>query len=160
MIKAVKGGRHAMGWTDKQSIKLSTWSIYIFGGMVLLTMIFMSKFIDAIVPVYTVAPAYRYLFTVTLEACLGVGLIILFFLRRLIKNIDNDETFGERNIKYLRIISWLCILETIILFASAFYYFPWIFVAGVTAFVGLIVRIIKNVFCQALLIKEENDFTI
>ncbi|GGD03874.1 DUF2975 domain-containing protein [Enterococcus wangshanyuanii] len=149
-----------MNWTDKKSIKLSKWCLYLFSGMVVLTMVFISTVIDAIVPVDIVSPENRYLFVITLELCLGIGLVILFFLNHLISNIDNNETFAEGNIKTLRIISWFCFLESLILLISTTYYYPWLFVAGLTAFIGLIVRIIKNVFCQALLIKTENDYTI
>lgn len=149
-----------MNWTEKKSVKLSHWCIYFLGGMLVLTMIFMPKVIEMIVPLEAVSVENQHWFMLTLESCLGVGLIILFFLQRLIQNIDNNETFSERNIKILRITSWLCFFEALILMLSTSYYFPWIIVAGVAAFVGLVVRVIKNVFCQALLIKEENDFTI
>jgi len=149
-----------MQWTDKRSIKLSTWCIYILAALIIGVMIFISGFLDAIVPNQVINVKNRYLFIITLELCLGIGLIILYFLNKLIKNIENEKTFNERNILLLRITSWFCFLEALILLVSSSYYFPWFFVAGVAAFMGVIVRIIKNVFCQALLIKEENDFTI
>lgn len=149
-----------MNWTDKKSIKLSMICLYIFAGIVVLTMLFISRVVASIVPVYILSPENQYYFYLTLELCMGVGLVILFFLRRLIKNIDNDETFDEENISILRIISWLCFLEAAILLVSTIYYYPWLFVAGLASFIGLIIRVIKNVFCQAFLIKTENDFTI
>lgn len=149
-----------MNWTDKKSIKLSMICLYIFAGIVVLTMLFISRVVASIVPVYILSPENQYYFYLTLELCMGVGLVILFFLRRLIKNIDNDVTFDEENISILRIISWLCFLESAILLVSTIYYYPWLFVAGLASFIGLIIRVIKNVFCQALLIKTENDFTI
>ncbi|EOI01734.1 hypothetical protein UAY_01142 [Enterococcus moraviensis ATCC BAA-383] len=155
-----KGGVTKMEWTEKKSVKLSHWCIYIVGGMLLLTMIFMPKVIEMIVPLDAVSLKNQHWFMITLESCLAVGLVILFLLQRLIKNIDNNETFSERNIEILRLASWLCFLEALILLLSASYYFPWIVLAGVAGFVGLVVRVIKNVFCQALLIKTENDFTI
>lgn len=123
-------------------------------------MIFVSNFIKVVIPSSSIAAANRFLFTVTIELCLGFGLVILFLLYQLVQNIENNKTFTEKNITLLRRISWLCFLEAVILLVSGSYYYPWFFVAGLAAFVGLIVRIIKNVFCQALLIKEENDFTI
>lgn len=149
-----------MNWTDKKSIKLSMICLYIFAWIVVLTMLFISRVVASIVPVYILSPENQYYFYLTLELCMGVGLVILFFLRRLIKNIDNDVTFDEENISILRIISWLCFLEAAILLVSTIYYYPWLFVAGLASFIGLIIRVIKNVFCQALLIKTENDFTI
>ena len=149
-----------MQWTDKQSIRLSTGCIYVLGLMIFLVMVFISPFIDVIVPAQMVTSVNRLYFMVTLELCLGTGLFILFLLHKLIQNIEKEEIFTQQNIQVLRIASWLCFVEAVILLISASYYFPWLFVAGVAAFVGVIVRIIKNVFCQAQLIKEENDFTI
>ncbi|MGC6768200.1 DUF2975 domain-containing protein [Enterococcus sp. LJL128] len=149
-----------MHWTDKQSIRLSAWCIYILGLLILLAMVFISVFIDIVIPDYAISRDNRMFFILTLEICLATGLAILFLLYQLIQNIDNNQTFTEKNIKLLRGISWLCFLEALFLLVSGSYYYPWFFVAGLAAFVGVIVRIIKNVFCQALLIKEENDFTI
>ena len=43
---------------------------------------------------------------------------------------------------------------------SCAYYIPFFFVAIAAGFVGLIVRVIKNVFAEAIALKDENDFTI
>ena len=42
----------------------------------------------------------------------------------------------------------------------SFYYFPFFIVFIVMAFIGLILRIIKNIFEKAIIIKEENELTI
>ena len=43
---------------------------------------------------------------------------------------------------------------------SGFYYLPFFVVAACGAFMALIVRVIKNVFTEAIALKDENDFTI
>ena len=48
----------------------------------------------------------------------------------------------------------------IISLISTFYYFPWIFIAVAAAFMGLIVRVVKNVVAQAVELKNESELTI
>lgn len=153
------GGRK-MKWTDQHSIRLTKWSIYVLGIIMVAAMIFMKQLLTFISIVPTIEEHQIWYFGVSLELCLAVGLVILFFLYCLIQNINNNETFTEENIHYLRRISWLCVVETVICLGSAWYYAPWLISAGIALFLGLIIRVIKNVFCQAYLIKEENDFTI
>lgn len=149
-----------MNWTYKKSLKLSTYSLYLFGTILLLSMVFISPIVELIVPLHAVSVKNHYLFFITLEVCLGLALVILFYLNKLIKNIDKNNVFSSENVRILRIISWLCNIEGLMLLISSIYYLPWIFVAGLGVFVGLIVRVVKNVFCQAILIKDENDYTI
>ena len=60
----------------------------------------------------------------------------------------------------LRRCSWCCMAVAAIclVFTAALFYF--LLVAAAAAFIGLILRVIKNVFQQALALKEENDYTI
>lgn len=43
---------------------------------------------------------------------------------------------------------------------SLFYYFPWVFVAVAAAFMGLIVRVVKNMVAKAVELQEEVDYTV
>ena len=40
------------------------------------------------------------------------------------------------------------------------YYMPFLIVSAAAAFVGLILRVVKNVFAEAVRLKDENDYTI
>ena len=104
--------------------------------------------------------SYFILFLISFYLCIGFGFYILITLDRLIKNIEREEIFIIENVSYLRYISWASFIIAIICFISAFYYVEWIlgFVVGV--FMGAILRVIKNVFEKAILIKEENDYTV
>ena len=86
--------------------------------------------------------------------------IALICLRRLLKNIRHDITFVPINVQYLRILSWCCFFVGVVFFFFAFYYILALIVGAAAAFMGLILRVIKNVFAQATAIKEENDYTI
>ncbi len=86
--------------------------------------------------------------------------IALWFLFRLLQNISSGEVFVDANVQCLRVLSWTCFLAAAICLASAFYYISYAFVAAMAGFMGLIMRVVKNVFAEAVAIKQENDFTI
>lgn len=97
---------------------------------------------------------------VTIYACAIPGLVALFSLDRLLANIKGKKVFIEKNVKHLRLISWCSFAVSGILFLSGFYYLLFLVVAIAAAFFGLILRVVKNVIEQAVIIKNENDFTI
>lgn len=86
--------------------------------------------------------------------------IILWKLAQLLRNISKSEVFTTKNINSLRMISWMCFAVTIISIISSFYYLLWLIIGGCMAFVGMLLRVVKNVFERAKEIKEENDYTI
>ena len=85
---------------------------------------------------------------------------LLYNLLRLLRRIEAGQVFIAENVECLRRISWSCFLGAGIAFVSVFYYFPWMFVFVAAAFMGLIVRVVKNVVAQAVMLKNEADYTI
>ncbi|MDD2190548.1 MAG: DUF2975 domain-containing protein [Eubacteriales bacterium] len=96
----------------------------------------------------------------TIIACAVPGLMALFSLDRLLTNIKRKEVFIEKNVRHLRVISWCSFAVSVISLISGFYYLLFLIIAVAAAFFGLILRVVKNVIEQALIIKNENDFTI
>ena len=81
-------------------------------------------------------------------------------LDRLLSNIRQGKVFTSGNVKILRLISYCCFAVSVIfIYFSILRPFAWLVVIA-AAFFGLILRVIKNIFEQAIVIKEENDFTI
>lgn len=99
-------------------------------------------------------------FMIILYLCCIPALIALFSLDRLLANIKKEEVFIDKNVVYLRIISWCCFGVAVLVVMAGYYYYLFYFVAIVAAFIGLILRVVKNVIDQAVIIKAENDFTI
>ena len=54
----------------------------------------------------------------------------------------------------------MCFAVAAVCLASSLYYQLFLLVAACAAFMGLLLRVIKNVFVRARELKEENDFTI
>lgn len=91
---------------------------------------------------------------------LFAAFFIFYDLLKLLKNIRNDHVFCEDNIRCLRHISWLCMGVGVITAIASVRFITFILVAIAFAFIALIIRVVKNVMAQAVLIKAENDFTI
>ena len=88
------------------------------------------------------------------------GAVALAALWRLLKNISGGAVFVAGNVKLLRLLSWCCIAAGLVCLVSAFYYLPFLLLSAAAAFVGLMLRVVKNAFAEAVEIKNENDFTI
>lgn len=86
--------------------------------------------------------------------------IALGCLDLLLRNIRRGIIFAPVNVSYLRVLSWCCFFVGVIFFFFGFYYVLALIVGAAAAFMGLILRVLKNVFEQATAIKEENDYTI
>ena len=93
---------------------------------------------------------------------IGVLLAIcaLYGLIKLLHNITADKVFISENVSFLRLISWCCFGAALVTVVASFEYFPVIIISIAAAFVGLILRVVKNVMQAAVELKEENDLTI
>ncbi|MBR0600336.1 DUF2975 domain-containing protein [Sinanaerobacter chloroacetimidivorans] len=92
--------------------------------------------------------------------CSAPALVALFSLNKLLTNIKKGEIFIEKNVGYLRNLSWCCFAASLIMLLSGFTYILFLIIALGAAFFGLILRVVKNVIEQAMIIKNENDYTI
>jgi len=99
-------------------------------------------------------------FTIVVYIVLTFVIILVFTLFRLLNNISKQVIFVSQNTKYLRRISWCCFLIAGILLVFGIWVTWSVLVAFVAGFIGLILRILKNVFEEAVSIREENDYTI
>ena len=79
---------------------------------------------------------------------------------RMLRNIQAGRIFDEDNVCLLRAVSWCCVGAGLICLVSTVYYIPFAAVGIAACFMALIVRIIKNIFQQAIDMKAELDLTI
>ena len=86
--------------------------------------------------------------------------ICLYKLWKLLRNITSGNVFVEANVSLLRAVSWCCAAASLFGLLSAIYYLPFMIIAIAAAFMMLIVRVVKNVFRQAVDMKSELDLTI
>lgn len=100
------------------------------------------------------------LFKACFYPCAVLGYITLYSLIRLLLNIGNDTIFVPQNVRYLRRISWCCVTVSVVTLIAGFLYLPYLFVSVAAGFVGLMLRVVKNVMENAVQLKEENELTI
>ncbi|MDR2156999.1 MAG: DUF2975 domain-containing protein [Clostridiales Family XIII bacterium] len=93
-------------------------------------------------------------------SCYAPALTALFSLNKLLTNIRNGDVFTARNVRMLRIISWSCYVAALLLSLGVPINLMFGIMAVLIAFIGLIVRVVKNVIAAAAELKSENDFTI
>jgi len=113
--------------------------------------------------IYMSAPAQNAgntLFLVTIYAGSVPAATLLAFLYALLHQIGSGHVFINENVAYLRYISWCCFAGAFLSIASAFYYLPWFAPGIAAAFMGLIIRVVKNVVAEAVALQDESDLTI
>lgn len=100
------------------------------------------------------------LFKLCFYPCAVFAYVTLYNLLALLFNIKKEVIFVNQNVKYLRCISWCCFAVAFITLIGGLFYIPFCFVAVAAAFVGLMLRVVKNVMQNAIEIKEESELTI
>ena len=139
-------------WDNSKSLLLTTWwmriamVVWCILGIAVPTLFFMRQ-----IP-----------FDILILFCLLFAPILLAFygLHKMLSNIQQGLIFSVQNTASLRLVSWACFFAAIFLLIAAFKWPVLIFDSGVIGFLGLFVRVIKNMLSEAIAIKEENDFTI
>ena len=97
---------------------------------------------------------------ITFYVCAAFGFVILFVLNKLIKNIGSEKVFIDENVKLLKILSYCCFAIAVVTLICARFRILVFVITFAAAFIGLILRVIKNCFTEAIRLREENDFTI
>lgn len=97
---------------------------------------------------------------ILIYSCSIPAWIILWSLWRLLGRIRAGSVFVTENVQDMRRTSWCCFLIGLICLVGTFFYFALCLIAAAAAFMGLIVRIVRNAFQQAISMKDELDFTV
>lgn len=86
--------------------------------------------------------------------------IILFLLNKLLSNIRGERVFESDNVRVLRVISYCCFAISAVSVGMSFFRPLGVTIVLAAAFMGLLLRVLKNVFEQAVVLREENDLTV
>ena len=148
-------------WDEKKSIALSKLGVLVFILLILTAAVFTPWLVAWLVN-YSLADiaGKEPLFYLTLYSGCIPALLLLYELYQLLQRISKGKVFVMENVGGLRRISWYSFLGGSICLVSALYYIPFLLIAFAAAFVGLIVRVVKNVFAQAVELQQEADYTI
>ena len=150
-------------WNSDHSLKLSKF-ITIFLGVALIILDISSYWI--VHHFYQLSPKLigttqdTYLLLGWMFVCSIPAYIVLISLYQLLTNISNKLIFTTQNTVILKRVSWCCFFVSIVCIISGFVWFSMWIITIAAGFMGLIVRVVKNIFQQAILMKDELELTI
>lgn len=152
------------GWSQMKSLKLSRFLV--FGVFCLLIVLLFVAHIIA--DWFTAISVGKGLIdkgttaavTVMIYICDIFGITAVVALNKLLSNISKDEVFISQNSCCLRVISWCCVFVGLTVAFFSLWKLEFLFAAFFAMFLGLVMRVLKNVFEKAVELKSENDFTI
>ena len=148
-------------WNDSRSLMLSKICVILFIALLLACAVLAPRLVARLMQMSAMAfNAGKGLFLCTIYTGTAPAAALLVFLLVLLHRIDAGRVFIKENTGCLRYISWCCFVGAAICLASAFYYTPWLAVGVSAAFMGLIVRVVKNVVAKAVSLQEEADYTV
>jgi len=149
-------------WTRNRSVALSVWCTV---GMIALMALTAVTLPFGLKNGFRIGNAVLYeghgTMFLPLYYCFCVpALVALVGTYRILANIRRDVVFDASNVRLLRLISWACFAGGVVCFVGTSQSLAFLAVGLVCAFVGVIVRVIKNLIAAAVEIKAENDLTI
>lgn len=146
-------------WTNQRSMKLSrllTFAMLAFAVSLLFMIPIITIWYDNVSGKEPIMPVL----TTAFYLCDIMALLALWELNILLRNISRAELFTERNTRCVRIISWCCFGVAAVFLILTFWRLLALLVAIIAAFVGLILRVVKNMLAAAAELREDNDLTI
>ena len=148
-------------WNESKSLVLSKICVILFMALLLACAALAPRLVATLTRMSIVASTQGAApFLVTIYAGCAPAAALLVYLYLLLRRISAGQVFVRENTKYLRYISWCCYVGALICLASTLYYIPWLAVGIAAAFMGLIVRVVKNIIAKAVSLQDEADFTI
>lgn len=150
-----------MKWNNQKSIVLTKVCIAVFSLAYVLVLLLCPWLVKQFVTYsFSARSKDACSFMLTVYACaIPLGLI-LWHLYQLVLRIEKEEIFTDQNTKSLRLMGWMCFAVAVIFLVSTCYYTFYLIFAACAVLMGLLLRVLKNVFVQAKEMKEENDYTI
>ena len=98
--------------------------------------------------------------TILVALCSAFAWPALWKLWQLLGNLKHENVFVSENVYLLRAVSWYCVSVALACVVCAVWYAPLFVPAMAAAFMALVVRIVKDVFQQAIAMKSELDLTV
>jgi len=148
-------------WDDKKSLILSKVCVVLFMALLLICLIFAPRLVARLLNMSAMANAAGagvFLWTLYVGAVPAAALLVSMF--KLLNKIGAGDVFVKENVGYLRFISWCFFVGGLICMLSSLYYAPWLPIGIASAFIGLIIRVVKNVIAKAVSLQDDADYTI
>lgn len=102
----------------------------------------------------------RTILTVAAYLALGIVMLADALLFALLLRVRKGQVFTFTSVALIRGVSWCCYLLSLCACIAAIYFQYAFAVVFLAFFLGLCLRVVKNVIEEATLIKRENDLTV
>ena len=141
-------------WTPKKSVKLSIILTDIFILLLIIGAVSLPWVVTWYVEYKHRAASLPTTIMLTCYPCVPFAAVVLGTLRKILKSVQSGDIFTVKNCERLKRISWCCYIVTAVMLVAGRFYLPFYVSAACTAFIGLILRIIKNIL-ETNIEKEE-----
>ena len=159
-----------MNWNQDKSVKLSLLCVWVFAVLLLWVDIAAISLAVYMLAKGSLPASFPLADVFDQRRLQALPLILLLFsvpawtalwqLRKILLNFRRSLVFEADTARHMRIASWCCFGAAAVCLTGGFF-FPTLFVLALAAaFMGLIVRIVKNSFEAAIRMKDELDLTI
>lgn len=108
----------------------------------------------------TISPAEHALIIALAYNILAIVVLTNTLLLSLLLRVRNSLVFTAKSVGLIRGISWCCFLLAAVFFVLGFYFMLSFVITFFAIFLGMCIRVVKNVIEQAVQIKCENDLTV
>ena len=151
-------------WTNKCSIMLSRVLTVVLTAAIASGLVFIPRITDWYCGITVghgfIDGDFRLPMTVILYVTTVLGLAAAVSLYILLDGISKEQVFTAKNTRCLRVISRACLLAAAAFAVLGLWRFIFLAFAFLGAFLGIVMRVLKNVFAAAVELKEENDYTV
>ena len=145
-------------WNDRKSLILSKVCVVLFMVMLVICAVLAPGGFGIVFR--SVPDSRKPLFLLTVYLGCIPAAALLGLLYSILHRLGTGQVFVGINARCLRYISWCCFAGAIISLVSSFYWIAWLAVSVAAAFMGLIVRVVKNILAKAISLQDEADYTI
>ena len=105
--------------------------------------------------------AYTFWFLLAvIYVLIATAAVAALFMIRLLIRVNKGLVFTDASVSLLRGVSWCCMLGSLLFVLLGIYVQLALPIAFVALFVGMCLRVVKNVIEEAVAIKSENDLTV
>lgn len=151
--------------STKHSVNVSIVLAVLFFGVIIAGLVILPGFVSAAMEFPT--PRMENTTGLDKNLILSLGYIALaivtvidVMLLKLLFRVKVDLVFTPESISLIRLIAWCVVLLGLVFLVLGWYFLISFFAAFACVFLGICLRVVKNVIEKATEIKTENDYTI
>ena len=137
-------------WDNKKSIKLSLALTYLFLVLLIIGIFALPALVTWYVEIKQRAASLPTTIMLTCYPCVPFAATALWSLKSILKSALKNDFFTEQTVKNMSRISICFFIITAVMLFSGRFYLPFYVCAVCTAFIGLIIRVFKNLLSEKI----------